>query len=181
MNNRHNRTEYVPQPEQSTYQTGSTKPPKSYRGLILFLLGLVIFLGGIATALGFTNVQLFKALHAQEEQTPNAVDFASQPDQRAAAEGAQDTGLGFSGETVSEFWHNYHELPRGVFIQSVDAGSQAALQGILPGDILVQVDGVRIDSLEQLQELLLATDVDTVTAVLHRDEGEFTVQLPVAH
>lgn len=61
------KTEYSFQQESSTFQTGSTKPPKSHRGLILFLLGLVIFLGGIATALGITNLQLFKALVNQQE------------------------------------------------------------------------------------------------------------------
>ena len=41
------KTEYSIQQEPSTYQTGSTKPPKNYTGLIIVLLGLVIFLGGI--------------------------------------------------------------------------------------------------------------------------------------
>ena len=179
MSKRHKQTEYEPQQPQSTYQTGSTKPPKSYRGLVLFLLGVVIFLGGIATALGFTNVQLFKALNGQEEAAPNAVDFASQPEDRAAAESAQETGLGFSGETVSEFWHTYHGLPRGIFVQSVAPGSPAALQGILPGDILVQVEDTPISSLEQLQAFLSGVETDSVTVILHREQEAFTVQLPV--
>ena len=40
------------------YQTGSTRPPKSNRGLIAVLLVVIIFLGGIASALSLLNIRL---------------------------------------------------------------------------------------------------------------------------
>lgn len=178
MNEKHEKTEYILQQEGSTYQTGSTKPPKSYRGLILFLLGVVIFLGGIATALGLTNLQLFQALSAQKESTPNAVDFSHIQEQAAAASSRQ-TGLGFSGETVSEFWHNYHGMPRGIFIQSVDTGSDAALQGVLPGDILIRVNDSPVTSIEQLQTLLESAHTEQVKVVIYRDDVEIPLILSV--
>ena len=55
--------------DQDTYQTGSTRPPKSHGGLIAFLLGLVIFLSGISTVLGLMNIQLFRQLNELEEPT----------------------------------------------------------------------------------------------------------------
>lgn len=179
MSNKQEKPKYILE-EESTYQTGSTQPPKNYRGLILFLLGLVIFLGGIATALGFTNIRLFRALTNQAETTPNAVAFSYAQDQDAAV-GAKATGLGFSGETVSEFWHNYHDLPRGIFVQVVEEGSSAALQGLLPGDILTHVNGTPVASLEQLQTLLDSNPADTVEAVIYRNEEEFTVRLTVTN
>lgn len=177
MSNKHEKTEYTIEQAGSTYETGSTKPPKSYMGVILVLLGLVIFLGGIVTALGFTNLRLFRALADQPEAASNAVAF-SDSNTPVAASHAQKTGLGFSGETVSEFWHTYHQLPRGVFIQSVEEGSQAAIQGVLPGDILVRVNDAQVRSLEELRALLEQLEpAQTVTIVVYRDETELT--LPV--
>lgn len=180
MSDKQEKTEYTIEQAASTYETGSTKPPKSYMGLIVILLGLVIFLGGIATALGFTNLRLFKALTDQSETAANAVAF-SNGDKPQPASQAQQTGLGFSGETVSEFWHTYHQLPRGIFIQSVEEGSQAAQQGVLPGDILVQVDGTAVHSIEELQALLGQLQSDqAVTIVVYRDETEITIPVVFA-
>lgn len=178
MSDKHGKTEYTIEQEPSTYQTGSTQPPKSYMGVILVLLGLVIFLGGIATFLGFTNIRLFQALTAQKETTPNAVGFSYADGQEVTGE-AQKTGLGFSGETVSEFWHTYHQLPRGIFIQCVDENSDAALQGVLPGDILIRVNGNPITSIEELEALLAEVDDTTVSVVLYRNAGEISLRLPV--
>lgn len=177
MRNRQEQTEYSVRAEPSTYQTGSTKPPKNHRGLILLLLGLVIFLGGIAMALGFTNIQLFKALSSMQEASSSAVDFSASQE-RAASTVAGDTRLGFSGETVPEFWHNYHGLPRGIFIQTVNSGSEAERLGILPGDILLQVDGVCVHSLEELAKILPAQG-ETVEVVICRDDTQICLQLPV--
>lgn len=175
MSDKHEKIQYTSFEDVSTYQTGSTKPPKSHRGIILFLLGVVIFLGGIATALGLTNLQLFKELASREEAASSAVGFSDTAEQPRVAD-AQTTGLGFSGETVSEFWHNYHNLPRGVFIQSVEENSDAARQGILPGDILIRLNGQSVHSMEQMQTLLEDAHKD-VNVVIFRDGKEISLQL----
>ena len=64
--------------EQNFYQTGSTRPPKSYRGLIAALLVLVIFLGGIVSALGLLNIRLFKQVSEQTLQEDDPVSFSQQ-------------------------------------------------------------------------------------------------------
>ena len=177
MSNKDTKIEYTIEAEPAIYQTGSTKPPKSRLGLILILLGLVIFLGGIVTALGLTNLQMFRALKAQTEPAADAVRF-SNPGHAEVASSARQTGLGFSGETVSEFWHNYHQLPRGVFVQSVDEGSDAARQGILPGDILIQVGEVSVTSIEELQAFLDTADLSRpIPVVLCRDDKVITILL----
>lgn len=56
--------EYMdPWDDEGTYQTGSTRPPKSYGGIIAVLLVLVIFLGGIASALGILNIRMFRQIN----------------------------------------------------------------------------------------------------------------------
>lgn len=177
MNNKDTKIEYTIEAEPTTYQTGSTKPPKSRLGLILILLGLVIFLGGLSTALGLTNLQLFRALKAQAEPSANAVQF-SDPGYAEVANSARQTGLGFSGETVSEFWHTYHQLPRGVFVQSVDEDSDAARQGVLPGDILIRIGDVPVTSIEELQEFMDTADLSQpIPVVLRRDDKDIPLTL----
>ena len=172
MNDKQDKTEYIPASESSTYQTGSTKPPKSRMGLIFVLLGLVIFLGGIVTGLGVVNVRLFQALEAQRETVPNAFSFSAEAFQ-AAPDNARQTGLGFSGETVSEFWHTYYQLPRGIFIQAVEANSDAARQGVLPGDILIGINGEPVKAFEDLPENMEGP----VEIVLFRDNKQFTLRI----
>ena len=66
-NNWEPETEYPNEPwNRGTYQTGSTQPPKSHGGLIAVLLALVIFLGGISSALGILNIRLFRQISNAE-------------------------------------------------------------------------------------------------------------------
>lgn len=53
--------------QESSWQTGSTQPPKSRGGLIALMLILIIFLCGIITVLGILNIKLFQKLQVQEE------------------------------------------------------------------------------------------------------------------
>ena len=175
MSNPHDKTKYSIEPDASTFQTGSTNPPKNRTGLILILLSLVIFLGGIATALGLTNIRLFQALEAQQTPQPPAVGFSHGEAGQPTAESRQ-TGLGFCGETVSEFWHTYHDLPHGIFIQSVDENSDAAQQGVLPGDILTHVNGTSILAFEDLQSAL-HNNVEPVEIVLYRDAQQIKLYI----
>ena len=58
-----------PEPwEQSFYQTGSTRPPKSRRGIFAVLLVVVIFFGGIISALSLMNIHLFQQLSNETEE-----------------------------------------------------------------------------------------------------------------
>lgn len=59
-------TEYIPQSEDTTYQTGSSRPHAEHRGLIAVLMILVIFLGGIASILGLMNLHLLQAMRQQK-------------------------------------------------------------------------------------------------------------------
>lgn len=61
--------EYTPEADMGTYQTGSTQPPKHYRGVIAALLITVTCLGGLASALGIINIRLLAQL---EDQADNA-------------------------------------------------------------------------------------------------------------
>ena len=59
----------------SSFETGRTKPPKQYGGLIALLLVLVIFLSGLVSVLGIMNVKLFAELANRDRQKDDAISF----------------------------------------------------------------------------------------------------------
>ena len=166
---------------QSTYQTGSTQPPKSRGGLIAFLLGLVIFLCGISTALGLMNIKLRWQLNAQATDENCPVAFTRTTDGFAQIDaGPNYFSLGFSGETVTEFWNLYEDLPQGIYITEVCPLTDAAAKGVEPGDILLRVDQTPITDTAALTALLERyRSGDTVDVTLFRDGKELSVQLKV--
>jgi len=179
--NDNNRTPRAPEQElweQNTYQTGSTCPPKNYRTVIAVLLAAVIFLGGIVSALGLMNIRLFRQL--QEEKQPEAAAFRfSQEDatrSTSAFDGApQWPALGLSGQDVSPFYRLYYRIPQGLYVTYVVPGSNAAVSGIQPGDILLAMDGVRVMGAENLNTLLRShTPGEAVSLLLYRNGQQFT-------
>lgn len=68
-----------PEPwEQSFYETGRTRPPKSYGGLIALLLIALIFLGGIASAMSLLNISLFRQTADPDSNNDDSVLFTQQ-------------------------------------------------------------------------------------------------------
>lgn len=61
------------------YETGRTRPPKSHSGLVAVLLVAVVFLGGLVSALGIVNAQLFAKLNRHESAEPVSFVAETQP------------------------------------------------------------------------------------------------------
>ena len=154
------------EPWQDTYQTGSTCPPKSRKGLIAFLLALVIFLCGISTALGLMNIRLFRSL---QEATPEEAAAPVAFSQGQAEADSTFFCLGFSGQEIPELWCMYQNLPQGIYITRVDQNSDAAKKGILAGDILLCVDGQSVTTTQMLETLLSEKTEASAQIRLHRD------------
>ncbi len=84
MKNRENsKTEQYEVWDAGTYQTGPTTPPKKSNPLVAVLLVMVIFLGGIASALGIVNLRLLAALQQQQpvETLPLQLQQGTKPAQ----------------------------------------------------------------------------------------------------
>lgn len=84
--------------DQGLYETGRTKPPKRYGGMIAILLVLVIFLSGLVSVLGILNVKLFTQLsdltHIEENDT---ISFISE-----TGEASGDLAFQEAAEQVTE-------------------------------------------------------------------------------
>ena len=64
--------------DQGIYETGRTRPPKSYGGLIAILLVVVILLSGVISVLGILNVRLFTQLKQAGENGSDSFSIVSQ-------------------------------------------------------------------------------------------------------
>jgi len=87
--------------------------------------------------------------------------------------------LGITGTDVSAEVAQAFGLPnrRGAVVESVQAGSGAAEAGMLPGDIIVAVDGVELTSMSQLvAEVRRRMPGDRLVIVVVRDGVRLTLE-----
>lgn len=179
-----NKTNQIPE----QFQTGRTAPPKSYGGLIAFLLVLVIFLCGIVSLLSLTNIRLFRMIHSQNNQDVSLqmrTCATTQPTQEPAAAmtaeyGDFHPGLGLYGQDISPFYQQYYQLPQGVYISDISQDSHCYTQGLRPGDILIRFNGDPITDSDALQ-LLLSKEAcgATVCLTVYREGNEHQFEVMI--
>ncbi len=61
------------------YETGSTRPPRDYAGILATLLALGIVLGGVVSALGLLNIRIFRNRENTPESTQSLLSFQPEP------------------------------------------------------------------------------------------------------
>ena len=89
--------------------------------------------------------------------------------------------LGIQGESVSLFYQRYYLMPAGIFITHLDPGSDAAQKGIQTDDILMNINGHPISTLEDMNHVLYGCEVgDTVEVVIYRAGKQYLVSLTLA-
>lgn len=81
--------------------------------------------------------------------------------------------LGILGKDIDESTSEVYELPIGVFIADVMDKSAANIAGIKKGDVIIEFEGEKVFSMEQLSELIKSKEVgDTVTVKIIRNGNE---------
>lgn len=86
--------------------------------------------------------------------------------------------LGFICEELSIFYQMYYRLPEGLYISSVNENSSAAQAGILKGDILLALDGIRVKNIDSVNSILYAHATgDQVSAILYRNGRQYSVTI----
>ena len=150
---KHDKFDYHTPWERGTYQTGSTKPPKSRGALVAVLLILVIFLAGVSSILGMMNIRLFSALNSQ-----STIPFALCDNTPTTLRTIPNTfpceqpGIAISAEPVSPLYQHYYHLPAGLFINAV------------------------IDLTDFLSNCQVG---DTVEAIIYRNNGHHNLTLTI--
>ncbi len=168
MNDRYN---------ENIYQTGHTSPPKNHGGIIAVLLVLVIFLGGIASALGLMNIRLFYKLQNHEERCLSfgeGVELHRELQETSLA--MQDVLPGIRFVSLSPFYQRYYGTPGGVYVNHVEEGGYFDLQGLQEGDILLSINGLTLDQTDA-PETVLSQSSCPVTLTLLRSGREYTLRL----
>ena len=88
--------------------------------------------------------------------------------------------LGIAGEPVSALYQHYYRLPAGIFITHITEGSNADIQGLEVGDILLSLDGKPVTTEEELSAFLCGCQVSNqVDAVIYRNKAKYTVTLTI--
>ena len=88
--------------------------------------------------------------------------------------------LGITGESISNLYHFYYRLPKGLYITAVERGGSADQVGIEEGDILLSLDGADITSADALKaQLYNYAPGDRVTAVIYRSGKQYAVTMTV--
>lgn len=132
-----------------TYQTGRTQPPKQYVGLIAFLIGLVILLSGISTALSIMNLKLYRKLNVVEQESRVSFSRSEELPQPAEALHQQvqslQEHLGISGTVIPPVYQRYYKLPSGIYVSRVLERSEAQEKGVVVGDIITALDGETVE------------------------------------
>ena len=86
--------------------------------------------------------------------------------------------IGLEGDALSSFYQYYYRLPAGLYVTSVDRGSDAYVKGIQQGDIIISLDNNRITTMEEMNAYLFGCQVgQTITAVVYSDGQQHRVEL----
>ena len=88
--------------------------------------------------------------------------------------------IGISGDSLPSYYRTYYRLPEGVYVTSVNEGSNAKAKGIREGDIVTAINGERISSIDELNTVknqYAAGDEVTLTVYRSGTYYEVTVTL----
>lgn len=88
--------------------------------------------------------------------------------------------IGISGDSLPSYYRTYYRLPEGVYVTSVNEGSDAKAKGIREGDIVTAINGEKICSIDELNTVknqYAAGDEVTLTVYRSGTYYEVTVTL----
>lgn len=125
------------------YRTGGHLPKKSSGGLLAAALLIFLAVTGMFFTAGFMTLRSFSLDKEQELAALQPPEYTHFPGEQLHMEGeiATCSVVGIACQSISDFCQKYYELPAGVYVLSVEKGSPADRQGVLPGDVLVSING----------------------------------------
>ena len=89
--------------------------------------------------------------------------------------------IGIGGINVDEAKSKYYNLPIGVYVQSVEDFSSAQKAGIKIGDVIIAVDGTKITTMDELNNIKYSHSIgDTITLTINREGKEMDISLTLS-
>ena len=84
--------------------------------------------------------------------------------------------IGISGDSLPTYYRAYYRLPDGVYVTSVNDGSDAKAKGIREGDIVTAINGEVISSIDDLNTIKNQYAAgDEVTLTIYRSGAYYEV------
>ena len=137
--------------EQSFIQTDAAINPGNSGGALLNMNGEVI---GINSAkLASTEVEGMGYAIPVSTASPIIEDLMNRTTRIRVSED-QASALGISGQTVDGTVSKTYGIPKGIYIGEVNEGSAAEKAGLKTGIIITAFDGNKVESIEELKNLL---------------------------
>ena len=81
--------------------------------------------------------------------------------------------IGITGSSLTETLSTRYKLPVGVYVESVEEGGPAEEAGLEVGDIIIEVEGEAVTSVDEINTIKNTYSIgDTITLTIYRD-GEY--------
>ena len=88
--------------------------------------------------------------------------------------------MGIHGQEIDEFYQQYYDIPRGIFITALDEDSNLFARGVREGDILISLADKPVLSFDSLHSLLENLEYgQEVTAVIYRDGMQHQIKVTI--
>ena len=138
------------------------------------LVGIVVAKSGGTTSSGSTidNIGFVIPIN-------NVLNILGDLKQYGYVRGKADTGMSFVDITNQMYaWYYYGSSSTGVYISSVDRGSNAAQAGFSAGDRVISVDGKTVSSASEISSIISSYSAgDTITFEIERSGRTGTIDL----
>lgn len=86
--------------------------------------------------------------------------------------------IGIVGQSVTESISKMYNLPIGIYVQEVDAFSNAQKAGIKVGDVITKIDGNAVTTMTELENYKYTKQIgDEIKINITRDGSEFEIKL----
>ena len=89
--------------------------------------------------------------------------------------------IGITGIDLDQKTADYNKLVIGVYVKQVEDFSSAQKAGIKPGDVIIEANGTKITTMEELNEIKNKQKIgDTMTVKINRNSQELTITLTLS-
>ncbi len=89
--------------------------------------------------------------------------------------------IGITGLDLDEKTAEYNKLAIGIYVKAIDDFSSAEKAGIKPGDVIIEADGKKITTMNELNEIKNAHKIgDEMTLKVNRNGNEVSITLTLA-
>lgn len=89
--------------------------------------------------------------------------------------------IGISGTSIDSYTSQRYNLPKGIYIESIDKSSSAEKAGLKQGDIITKIEGKEVSSVKELNKVKYNYNIgDTVTLTVYRDNKEQEIKVTLS-